>query len=469
MIPKDLPIRSSLKWLSLIILVMMVPWLIAYVTDGTFAMALMALYWLTPIGVILMAFSLALIIGIIYGCLSTVLSDPYSHLKAFAYAHGLFTSTTSLSLLYTFMFMKQFELVPKFLRFSIPLWIALPIYFSLYTMYTLLAYRSLSEIIGYHSRKPSKDVVKYWRLGAIFCLLTAIIIIIVIIRNLLSPEKPFINHAIPPVYVIIILTTITTFLIILSLDELFFGGKLRRIRYPILAPLIVHTAWVFMPVHGHGTTYSSPWSWPFIVFTPAMFPLPGLITIAGADHVLTFAVASAYFHHKFKVDVEYPPSLILISLGFWLFFEFIAFYELLTSTSIRRGVREGVEFALSIMIGLFSLLFLSKTGFIRVKFRAFRDGRLIIDIVNDGFKDITDFKAYLVGVDWILLDKPLRLNLRLKGGGEVIKVPPDGRITLVSDDWSCNGQVHADEELAIKVIYNIGEKPVEEVYTTSII
>ncbi|RLF20588.1 MAG: hypothetical protein DRZ82_01590, partial [Thermoprotei archaeon] len=71
MIPKDLPIRSSLRWLSLIILVMMVPWLIAYVTDGTFAMALMALYWLTPIGTILMAFSLALIVGIIYGCLST--------------------------------------------------------------------------------------------------------------------------------------------------------------------------------------------------------------------------------------------------------------------------------------------------------------------------------------------------------------------------------------------------------------
>ena len=464
MIPKDLPIRTSLKRLSLIILVMMIPWFIVYVTDGTFAMALMALYWLTPIGVILMAFSLALIIGIIYGCLSTALSDPYSHLKAFAYAHGIFTSTTSLSLLYTFIFMKQFELVPKFLRFSIPLWIALLIYFSLYLAYALLAYRSLSEIVSYHSRRPLKDAVKYWKLGAVFCLLTAIIIIIVIIRNLLNPEKSFINHALSP-----ILTIMAIILFILGLDELFFGGRFRRIRYPIITPLIAHTAWVFMPVHGHGTTYSSPWSWPFIVFSSAMFPLPGLITIAGPDHVLTFAVASAYFHHKFKVDVEYPPSLILISLGFWLFFEFIAFYELLTSTSIRRGVREGVEFALSIMIGLFSLLFLSKTGFIRVKFRAFRDGRLIIDIVNDGFKDITDFKAYLVGVDWILLDKPLRLNLRLKGGGEVIKVPPDGRITLVSDDWSFNGRVHADEELAIKVIYNIGEKPVEEVYTTSII
>ncbi|RLF19648.1 MAG: hypothetical protein DRZ82_04895, partial [Thermoprotei archaeon] len=165
MIPKDLPIRSSLRWLSLIILVMMVPWLIAYVTGFTFFTALMALYWLTPIGTILMAFSLALIIGIIYGCLSTAISDPYSHLKAFAYAHGLFTSTTSLPLLYTFIFTEQVDPIrfPEFFRFTIPLWIALPVDFSLYTVYALLAYRSLSEIIGYHSRKPLKDVVRYWR------------------------------------------------------------------------------------------------------------------------------------------------------------------------------------------------------------------------------------------------------------------------------------------------------------------
>ncbi|MCD6095457.1 MAG: hypothetical protein J7J99_02715, partial [Thermoprotei archaeon] len=374
MIPKDLPIRTSLKRLSLIILVMMVPWLIAYVTGFTFFTALMALYWLTPIGTILMAFSLALIIGIIYGCLSTALSDPYSHLKAFAYAHGLFTSTTSLPLLYTFIFTEQVDPIrfPEFFRFTIPLWIALPVYFSLYTVYVLLAYRSLSEIVSYHSRRPLKDVVRYWRLGAIFCLLTAIIIVFVIIHNLLNPEKSFINHALSPILAIIAVVLLT-----LSLDELFFGGRFRRIRYPIITPLIAHMAWVFMPLRGHGGVLSPSGEWAFILFSTGMFPLPGLITIAGPDHIMTYGVASAYFHYKFKVGVENPPSLILVSLGFWIFFEFLAFYKLLTFSSIRKDIGGVLDFILDVLkIKLIT---------VRAKARAFGDGRLVIYVINESY------------------------------------------------------------------------------------
>ncbi len=461
MIPKDLPIRSSLRWLSLIILVMMVPWLIAYVTGDTFFTALMALYWLTPIGTILMAFSLALIIGIIYGCLSTALSDPYTHLKAFAYAHGIFTSTTSLSLLYTFVFTRQDDWnlrFPESLRFTIPLWIALPVYFSLYTVYVLLAYRSLSEIVDYHSRRPLKDVVRYWRLGAIFCLLTAIVIIIVIIRNLLNPEKLFIGNYTPPEYVVIILAIVGIVLLILSLDELFFGGRFRRIRYPILAPLIAHTAWVLTPVRG--AVLPSSWTRLFIIFS-GMFPLPGIITAIGPDHVLTCMTTLKYLNYVLKAKIMYvPPNIILFTLGFWLFFEFIAFYKMLTFTSVKTSIREVLDFILDVLkIKLIT---------VRIKARAFRDGMLVIYVVNESYNDITDFKAYLIGVDWASLDKPLILDLKLEGREEIVKISSGSRVILICEDWSFGRRVYADEVLSIKITYRIGEKPVEKVFTIPI-
>ncbi|RLF14474.1 MAG: hypothetical protein DRJ66_05985 [Thermoprotei archaeon] len=460
---RDLSIRSSLKLLSLIMLMMMIPWFIAYMTSFPFCAALMLLIWIPIVGIFLTAFSLALILGIIYGCLSSIFSDPYSHLKAFAYAHGLFTSTTSLSLLFTFTFTKRVDPIrfPKYFRFSIPLWLALPMYFSLYLAYTVLAYRSLSEIIIYHSRKPSKDVVKYWRLAAIFCLLTAIIIIVVTIHSLLNPDKPFIDYAILPIYAMSILATIAAILIILSLDELLFGGKLRKIRYPILAPLIAHTAWILTPIHE--AMLPPPLGWVFFVFF-GMFPLPGLITSFGQDHLLTYEVVNVYLTGV-ELRLNYP-SIILFALGLWLFFEFTAFYKILTSTTIKTGVREGVEFVFNTIFSPFSLLFFSKTGIVRIRPRAYRNGVLTIDITNNGYKDITGFKAYLISVDWTPFDKPLMLEL--KGKGEVVKIPPGGRITLICEDWSCNRQVYADEVLTVKITYSIGEKTIERVYTIPI-
>ena len=461
MVPRDSSIRFYLKSLSLIMLIMMMPWFIAYVTSTPFyCITLMALFWLTPIGVFLTAFSLALIVGIIYGCLSTALSDPYSHLKAFAYAHGIFTSTTSLSLLYTFIFTEQVDPVrfPKYFRFSIPLWLALLIYFSLYLIYAVLSYRSISEIVVYHSRKPSRDVVKYWKLGAIFCLLTAIIIIVVTIHNLLNPDEPFIDHAVPPVYAVIILITIATILIILSLDELFLGGKLRKVRYPILAPLIAHMAWVLAPVHG--ATLPTSWTRLFIVF-PGMLPLPGLITSFGQDHALTCETALKYFNYELGAKLHYvPPSIILFSLGLWLFFEFIAFYKILTFTTVKAGIGGVLDFILDILrIKLIT---------IRIKVRAFGDGRLVIYVVNDSYNDITNFKAYLVGVDWASLDKPLMLDLKLEGKEEVVKISSGSRVILICEDWSCGKRVYADEVLSVKITYIIGEKVVEKVYTIPI-
>ena len=453
--------KSYLKPLSLIMLMMMMPWFIAYVTSTPFCITLMALFWLTPIGVFLTAFSLALILSIIYGCLSTALSNPYFHLKAFAYAHGIFTSTTSLSLLYTFVFTEQYDPVrfPEYFRFSIPLWLALLIYFSLYLAYAILAYKSISEIIGYHSRKPSKDVVKYWRLAAIFCLLTAITIIIITIRNLLSPDKPFIDHAVPPVYAVNILATIAIILIILSVDELFLGGKLRRVRYPILVPLIAHAAWVLAPIHG--ATLPTSWTRLFIVF-PGMLPLPGLITSFGQDHALTCETALKYFNYELGAKLHYvPPSMILFSLGLWLFFEFIAFYKILTSTSIKTGVKEGIEFVLDILR--------IRLIIVRIKVRAFRDGMLVIYVVNDSYNDVTNFEAYLIGVDWASLDKPLRLNLKLEGREEVAKIFSGNRVILICEDWSFGRRVYADEVLSIKITYSIGEKTIEKVYTIPII
>ena len=462
MIPKDLPIRSSLKWLSLIILVMMIPWLIAYVTSTPFiCITLMALFWLTPIGVILTAYSLASIIGIIYGCLSTIFSDPYTHLKAFAYAHGIFTSTTSLTLLYTFVFTKQYDPVrfPEYFRFTIPLWIALSVCFSLYLAYALLAYRSLSEIIGYHSRKPLKDVVRYWRLGAVFCLLTAIVIIIIAIRNLLNSEKLFIGKYTPPEYVVIILAIVGIVLLILSLDELFFGGRFRRIRYPIITPLIAHMAWVLTPVRGAVLPLPSTW-WLLVIFS-GMFPLPGIITAIGPDHVLTCENTRAYLNYntQFYLPIV-PPSIILFTLGFWIFFEFLAFYKMLTFSSVKTGIKEVLDLVLDILK--------LKLITIRIKVRAFKDKLLVIYVVNESYNDITDFKAYLIGVDWAPLDKPLILDLKLEGREEIVKISSGNRVILICEDWSFSKHVYADEVLSIKITYRIGEKITEKVYTIPI-
>ena len=67
MVPRDSPIKFHLKSLSLIMLIMMMPWFIAYVTSTPFhCITPMTLFWLPPIGIILTVFSLALIVGIIY-------------------------------------------------------------------------------------------------------------------------------------------------------------------------------------------------------------------------------------------------------------------------------------------------------------------------------------------------------------------------------------------------------------------
>ena len=105
---------------------------------------------------------------------------------------------------------------------------------------------------------------------------------------------------------------------------------------------------------------------------------------------------------------------------------------------------------------------------VRIKARAFRDGMLVIYVVNESYNDITDFKAYLVGVDWAPLDKPLMLDLKLEGREEVVKISSGNRVILTCDDWSFSKHVYADEVLSIKITYRIGEKPVEKVFTIPI-
>ncbi|RLF16917.1 MAG: hypothetical protein DRZ82_10335, partial [Thermoprotei archaeon] len=106
---------------------------------------------------------------------------------------------------------------------------------------------------------------------------------------------------------------------------------------------------------------------------------------------------------------------------------------------------------------------------VRIKARAFRDGMLVIYVVNESYNDITDFKAYLIGVDWAPLDKPLILDLKLEGREEVVKIFSGNRVILTCEDWSFGKCVYADEVLSIKVTYIIGEKTIEKVCTIPVI
>ena len=105
---------------------------------------------------------------------------------------------------------------------------------------------------------------------------------------------------------------------------------------------------------------------------------------------------------------------------------------------------------------------------VRIKARAFRDGMLVIYVVNESYEDITDFKAYLIGVDWASLDKPLILDLKLEGKEEVVKIPSGDSVILICEDWSFSKHVYADKVLSVKITYNVGEKAIEKVYTIPI-
>ncbi|MCD6095148.1 MAG: hypothetical protein J7J99_01120, partial [Thermoprotei archaeon] len=135
-------------------------------------------------------------------------------------------------------------------------------------------------------------------------------------------------------------------------------------------------------------------------------------------------------------------------------------YKLLTFSSIRKDIGGVLDFILDVLkIKLIT---------VRVKARAFGDGRLVIFVINDSYNDITDFKAYLIGADWTPLDKPLILDLKLEGKEEVVKIPSGDSVILICEDWSFSKHVYADEVLSIKITYRIGEKPVEKVYTIPI-
>ena len=450
MIFRDLSTKISLKLLSLLILIMSLPWFIAYVTSATFRWSYVFLLDGLPLGVISALFALIPLIGVIYGCIITIFSDVYSHLRAFVYAHGIFTSISSLTLLMTFAFTKWNRLVRYPMSFSIPFQVTSVIYSLLYLIYAILAYSSLARIISNHCRKPFKEVLYYWKVNAAFGLLLSVILILITISSIGTIDTTFIIYSI--VFILV--------LMVLSIDELFFDGRLRKIRYPLLIPLLTHTSWMIavlprvnIPIRDVLLAF---------LFTP---PLPGLTTSIGQDHTLTAEMIYYYHIHVLRIkDVSQAyPNTLLALFGFWLFLEFLAFYRISTFTTIGKSIID----ILKGVLGKLRSTFLFRGGRVKVELKAYSDYTLAMLIVNDIYSELIGLEAYVIGADWIPLDKPIRLVF--EPDSLELRLAPGQYAILDCYDWSGGGIIQANEMLAIKIICKFKEgHKVESVHTVSI-
>ena len=449
----------SFRKLSSIMLIMALPWIMIYVSIFVAFGFSFVFYW-PGLGILPFMYILIPLLGISYGCLIAIFKDVRHHLRAFAYAHGIFTSISSLTILMTFVFTKvKSDIIllrfPEFLKFSLPLWAAFLVYSMLYLIYATLAYKTLSKVVSNHIRSPSKDVLHYWKLSAILGLLTSITIICTIINSLVkytSTDTAFL-FVYPTIFAILLL--------ILSLDELFLEGKFRHIRYPILAPLLAHTSWTLikLPLILPKSIAELLFQIPF----PALLlsPFPGITTSIGVDHVIT-GIVLGFIHYD---DMIRGPSIPLTLFGLWLFFEFLAFYKILSYVSFKRSIDDIIATSLSL---IFSHL-LSIGGTIKVRFKVYKDNGLLLTVANMSHVDVIGIDVYVIGADWVYFDKPMQLDLVLKNGAQFTGLPPGKEITLVCYDWTRDKYIQAKYSLAVKVVctFKDGAK-MEKVYTVGI-
>jgi len=448
----------SFRKLSSIMLIMALPWIMIYVSIFVAFGFSFVFYW-PGLGILPFMYILIPLLGISYGCLIAIFKDVRPHLRAFAYAHGIFTSISSLTILMTFIFTKvKSDIIllrfPNFLKFSLPLWAAFLVYSMLYLIYAILAYKTLSKAVSNHIRSPSKDVLHYWKLSAILGLLTSLTIIYAIINGLVKYTSTGIIS--PFIYPVIF----AFLLLILSLDELFLRGNFRHIRYPILAPLLAHTSWTLIKLPLILPKSITELLFLFQIPFPALLlsPFPGITTSIGVDHVIT-GIVLGFIHYD---DMIRGSSIPLILFGLWLFFEFLAFYKILSYVSFKSSIDDIIGTSIHIM---FSRL-LSLGGTIKVRLKAHKDNGLLLTITNMSHVDVIGLDVYVIGVDWIHFDKPIRLDLMLKNGAQFTGLPPGKEVTLVCHDWTKDESVQAKDNLAVKVVctFKDGAK-MERVYT----
>ncbi|RLF20625.1 MAG: hypothetical protein DRZ82_01785 [Thermoprotei archaeon] len=307
--------------LSLVMLVMSIPRIMAHILF--FAIGVMALRYWGIFALPIFICHVAPIAGLIYGCLVTILSGVDRHPRAFAYAHGIFSSIASLPLLMTFNFTKDPNYFKRYFpEFSLPLWVAILIYSVLYAVYAVLAYRSLSMTILDYCKKPSKDVLYYWRASAITGIVLATVLIYAITKCIVegSGMANWYVLAYAIVYVIMVL--------ILCLDEIFLNGKLRHMRYPIFIPLLVHTSCLFIifspliPERIIGSFFET-----LLVF-PITAVFPGIAIGFGFEQFLALISLSFIFPYTKVWGISGGLSIPLLILSFWVLFEFLAFYKI---------------------------------------------------------------------------------------------------------------------------------------------
>jgi len=406
-------IMRSWKVLDVLMLVVSLPWVFSYITiavTGHYPYNLLFLSRLLILGLV------ALFLG---GIFMLIFTNVEGHLRIFSYVHGLFASATILT--FSFIFSSapllisdvlHYESLMKtaLLKITLPIYIALPSYFMLYLLYSLSAYHTLSQAILAASKDPPKIAIMYWRMSAI----VGLILSLTIIPSLLFSEFSFrAKHIVSYAYCILV----SVLLLVLSIDELW-KGELRHVRYPIIAPLILHSSWL-------------------LAYAPKNLIKP--ITYGISELIYSILAIVGYVLPGVRVMFNsYEFNVPLFMLGLWLLLEWLGFYYVLSYETFGGSLKEGI-------ISLFRAL-LALNDF-TTSIEASRDSAFIL-LRNIGHSKIVNINIYLMGVDWRHFKKPIELEVKTISGMSIKEVLPNDEVVL----YCRFHRITARHMLALKVV-----------------
>ena len=255
------------------------------------------------------------------GVFVLLFSDVERHLRILSYIHGLFTSIPILTL--SFVLGSTPLLISTFYRSPMettlfkllpPPLVMLLLYSLFYSLYSLSAYSTISKALLATSKNPPWTIIGYWRLSSVAGLVFSLMMIPLL---LLGEPHNGARHIASYLYSMIV----SILLLLLGIDELW-KGKLRHIRYPIIAPLIIHSSWL-------------------LAYVPKTLIKP--ITYGISELIYPAFVLIGYVFPGLRVmfgSLEFNIPLFL--LGLWLLFEWLAFYHALSYESFEHSLREGV-------------------------------------------------------------------------------------------------------------------------------
>jgi len=192
--------------------------------------------------------------------------------------------------------------------------VMLLLYSLFYSLYSLSAYSTISKALLATSKNPPWTIIGYWRLSSVAGLVFSLMMIPLL---LLGEPHNGARHIATYLYSMIV----SILLLLLGIDELW-KGKLRHIRYPIIAPLIIHSSWL-------------------LAYVPKTLIKP--ITYGISELIYPAFVLIGYVFPGLRVmfgSLEFNIPLFL--LGLWLLFEWLAFYHALSYESFEHSLREGV-------------------------------------------------------------------------------------------------------------------------------